>query len=284
MILFIGFISLGATYAYSQYKLRVEYEKWLIESEEQAELEVEEEEEPIEEDQEGYERPEDNQFWEENQSAAISISNDAFKVAVDSGEDNYVILDTRENIENEYGYMPGSTHIRYADLFNGDWDELPEDKFVYVLCWSGIRGLEIAEFLREQELVGIYLSDGVDAWVESGGDWVGGIKFLDVYVGDHYSIVFSTEEVQSHVNEGVILVDAREPNKFQSTSQSYINIPLMHTPSSELEDAFAQVPAGSTVITICDEYTNCFMAKLVGVELERRGHTFLGRYNRPWNY
>jgi hypothetical protein len=47
---------------------------------------------------------------------------------------------------------------------------------------------------------------------------------------------------------------------------------------------FAQVAPGSRVITVCDGYVNCFDAKITGVELEQRGHTFLGRYNKPWEY
>jgi len=53
---------------------------------------------------------------------------------------------------------------------------------------------------------------------------------------------------------------------------------------SEIEKTFGQVPANSQVITVCDAYVNCFDAKITGVELERRGHQFLGRYNKPWEY
>ena len=58
----------------------------------------------------------------------------------------------------------------------------------------------------------------------------------------------------------------------------------MYTPTNDLEKAFAQVPAGSTVITVCDNYVNCFDAKITAVELEERGNAFIGRYNKPWEY
>lgn len=285
-VLLIGLISIGVTYGYRQYKQNAEYEEWLAESEAYA-AEQEVKDGPgfavpdkTEEDDE-----DDGQFWAEHKDTAMSISNADFAAKIASGSDDFVILDTRENVEYEYGRMEAdSTHIRYADLYNGDWDELPKDKYIYVLCWSGMRGLEVAEFLRSNELVALYLEEGVDSWVESGGGWDGEIKFLNIYSDTRYSYVFSTDEVRSKVSEGAILVDAREPDKFASSSPASINIPLMHTPSKDLEAAFDQVPSGSTFITICDEYTNCFMAKLVGVELERRGHTFLGRYNTPWNY
>lgn len=304
VVVLIGLVSVGATYGYNAYKQNVEYEKWLVESEEYAaqensELSENSSEEDLNEDdedtdnedsdsQKGYSVPEisedDGQFWEEHGDMTTSISNADFDDKIHSGDEDFVILDTRENVEYEYGHMEGSTHIRYADLYDGDWVELPKDAYIYVLCWSGMRGLEVAEFLRSHELVALYLEEGVDGWVDFGGGWIGEIKFLNVYEGDQYSYVFSTEEIATKVAEGAILVDAREPDKFASYSPASINIPLMHTPSEDLEAAFDQVPDGSTFITVCDEYTNCFMAKLVGVELERRGHTFLGRYNKPWDY
>jgi len=83
----------------------------------------------------------------------------------------------------------------------------------------------------------------------------------------------------------VILVDTREPYKFkQSHIAGSINIPIMYTAMINVENVFKQVPENSKVITVCDGYVNCFDAKITGVELERRGHQFLGRYNKPWEY
>ena len=89
--------------------------------------------------------------------------------------------------------------------------------------------------------------------------------------------------MKEKINQGVKLVDSRPPWKFkQSSLPNSVNIPLMYTPTSNLEGAFGQLSGGGEVIVICDDYVNCFDAKLTGVELERRGYTFLGRYNKPW--
>jgi len=296
VVLLVALISVGVTYGYSKYKQNAEYQQWLaeseaysesIQSENLADFEVSEDiTDTI--DGPGVKVPDEpvnnGEFWEANKDMAMSISNTDFDAKIHADLDDFIILDTRENLEYDYGHMEGSTHIRYADLYNGDWGQLAKDKYIYVLCWSGMRGLEVAEFLRSNELVALYLEEGVDAWVEWGGGWIGAIKFLDVYIGDRYSYVFSTEETSTKVNEGTILIDAREPATFASSSPASMNIPLMHTATADLESAFDQVPEASTFITICDDYTNCFMAKLVGVELENRGHTFLGRYNKPWNF
>lgn len=224
-------------------------------------------------------------FFAKNENASILVTNQDFKNITDSQQNTYIVLDARENIEYENGYFPGSLHIRFADLKAGRWIELPKDKFIYVICWSGIRGKEVAEFLRTKKIVSSYLESGANGWVEFGGKWIGGIKFGEKYTDSRYQIVFSTEDVKNKVKDSVILVDTREPYKFKQWHISgSFNIPIMYTPTIELEKTFNQVPTNSKIITVCDGYVNCFDAKITGVELERRGHQFLGRYNKPWEY
>lgn len=224
-------------------------------------------------------------FFAKNENKNILVANQDFKNITDTKQTNYIVLDAREDIEYENGYFPGSLHIRFADLKAGRWIELPKDKFIYVICWSGIRGKEVAEFLRTKKIVASYLENGANGWVEFGGKWNGSIKFGEKYTDSRYQIVFSTKEVRNKVKEGVILIDTREPYKFnQSHIAGSVNIPIMYTATINLEKVFNQVPPQSKVITVCDDYVNCFDAKITGVELERRGNEFLGRYNKPWEY
>ncbi len=224
-------------------------------------------------------------FFSQNKDQPLSISNSKFEEITTSGENNYVILDAREDLEYSYGNFPGSIHIRYADLQAGKWIEIPDDKFVYVLCWSGIRGKEVSEFLRTKNIVASYLENGANGWVDFGGTWEGSVKFGLIYTEERYKKIHTTKEVKQQVAEGVILVDCREPWKFENWHiAGSVNIPIMYTPTIDIDNTFAQVPENSTIITICDDYVNCFDAKITGVELENRGQTFLGRYNKPWEY
>lgn len=224
-------------------------------------------------------------FYKANKDYPKSISNNDFQKVLDKNADNYIVLDAREDLEYNNGYFPGSKHIRYADLQAGKWIEVPNDKYIYVLCWSGIRGKEVAEFLRTKNIVATYLENGANGWVSWEGDWVGNIKFSEKYEGEKYKKIFTTNEVKKKAASGVILVDSRQPWKFESYHiPGSVNIPIMYTPTINLEDTFAQIPANSTVITMCDDYVNCFDAKITAVELENRGHTFIGRYNKPWEY
>jgi len=214
----------------------------------------------------------------------IFVTNDEFKQEITSKSD-FVVLDAREDLEYENGKYPNSLHIRFADLKAGRWIELPTDRNIYVFCWSGIRGKEVTEFLRTKNIRAYFIENGANGWFNYGGLWHGDIKFSDKYTDKKFQLVINTNEVKKLVAEGVNLVDCREPQKFNlSHIENSVNIPIMYTPSVRLEETFDQVPKNSQVITVCDGYVNCFDAKITGVELEKRGYIFLGRYASPWEY
>lgn len=274
IILLIILVSSAISYYYATLQQKVEYQKWLEQSNKIKNLAANEQ--TIKNEQ---------AFFENNKNQNIFVTNQEFKTLTDNPKNDYLVLDTREDLEYENGYFPGSIHIRFADLKAGRWLELPKDKFVYVICWSGIRGKEVAEFLRTKKISGSYLEKGANGWFEFGGKWIGNIKFGEKYTDKKYQIVFETAEVKKQVQKGVILVDTREPDKFKKGHiAGSINIPIMYTATINLENTFSQVPKNSQIITVCDDYVNCFDAKITGVELEERGHLFLGRYNKPWEY
>ncbi len=212
----------------------------------------------------------------------LAVSNADFKKVSEENGLPILVLDAREDVENEYGRYPGSLHIRFADLKAGRWVELPVDRPIFVLCWSAIRGKEVTEFLRAKNIRAQYLENGASGWVDFGGRWEGSINFLDQYTEDRYRLLFTKDQVRDAQRAGTMLVDTRAPASFEAAHiPGSLNIPLMSTPSVSVESVMAQVPAGASVITVCDGYVNCFDAKLVGVELERRGHAFLGRFATP---
>jgi len=201
------------------------------------------------------------------------------------GSSDYIVLDARENIEVELGRIPGSTHIRFVDLRMGRWRELPTDKPIYVVCFSGIRGKEVATYLAERGLPAQYIEEGAEDWVAYGGAWEGIINFNKHFGAERYGIVFGTDTVKDMMARGVHVVDTRLPSRFALNGlPGSHNIPIMHTPTENIEKEFAKLPAGGEYITVCDGYVNCFDARITGIELERRGHTFLGRYNKPWDF
>lgn len=222
-------------------------------------------------------------FFDTHKDLPAATSNTLFRDVIQSGRKDFIVLDARENVEYENGYFPGSLHIRYADLQAGRWIELPRDKYVYVFCWSGIRGSEVANFLRTKQILATSLDGGAKGWVDVGGIWDGNIMFKTKYSDERYQKLFTTDEVKQKIKDSVIMVDSREPYKFKQWHiPGSVNIPLMYTPTIKIEEVMAQVPKDATVITVCDAYVNCFDANITGVELEKRGHAYLGRYSQPW--
>ncbi len=219
-------------------------------------------------------------FYKLNKDLDEKISNAEFRTILgSSAASDYIILDARENIEYELGHIPGSIHMRFADLTAGEWKELPTDKHIYVICFSGMRGKEVSDFLRDKKLAARYLEKGAFDWVNFGGNWEGKIDFYKVFAEERYSSLLSAEQLEQLPAE-VVLVDTRLPQKYsQGHLGGAINIATLSTPSSELQSRYAQVVQGSKVVTICDELASCFDATVTGIELERRGVIFLGKYS-----
>lgn len=221
-------------------------------------------------------------FYEENKDLSLAISNNDFQL-VSSG--NIFVLDAREDEEYDIGKFPNSTHIRFADLISGEWIRIPTDQVVYVFCWSGIRGKEVADFLRSKKIIAQYIQNGADGWVSYGGQWTGGIKFSSQYPQERYAHLVTLDELKEKSAQGAVIVDSRIKDKYNTWHiPDSINIPIIYTPSSKIDDLLNEVPSGKAVITVCDDFVSCFDAKITGLKLERKGHEFLGRYNKPWEY
>lgn len=222
-------------------------------------------------------------FFEENKTLPLAIRNAEFGQTIVSGD--VVVLDAREDEEYRIGRFPGSRHIRFADLLAGEWVSLPQDQVVYVFCWSGIRGKEVAEFLRSKNIVARYVEAGADGWVKDGGRWEGGIAFSSAYGEERYRIILSTAQVKEEQRRGAVLVDSRHPAvATRDPIAGSVLVPILYTPSSKLDEVLGQVPAGASVVTMCSDFVSCFDAKVAGIKLEQRGHRFIGRYNTPWEY
>ncbi len=221
-------------------------------------------------------------FFDANVNLPLSVTNEEFVML---RKNDIYVLDAREDEEYDIGNYPGSHHIRFADLLAASWMALPTDRTVYVLCWSGIRGSEVTSFLRDHGVVAQFLKDGADGWVKYGGAWNGGILFSSTYSDERYTKLFETSEVHSLVDDGVVLVDVRSKESMtKAPIANAIPASIIYTPSSLIDAMLAKVPPGSRFVAVCDEYVNCFDAKLVGVRLEKLGHIFLGRYAKPWEY
>ncbi|MBP9758381.1 rhodanese-like domain-containing protein [Candidatus Dojkabacteria bacterium] len=215
---------------------------------------------------------------------AKAISNEELKQLVKINT-NHIILDAREDEEYDIGNYPGSIHIRLADLYSGKWEQIDSTKQIYVFCWSGIRGKEVAEFLNTKGLTADYVAEGANGWVESGGTWQGEIKFSKAYTNPEFSILLTYEQVKQAENNGTLIIDSREKSRYDFWHiPNSTNISIITTPSEDIDKVLSVIPANSKIIAICDDVVNCFDSRILGLKLEKYGHNFLGRYNKPWEY
>ncbi|MFE7115434.1 rhodanese-like domain-containing protein [Streptomyces sp. NPDC057654] len=81
------------------------------------------------------------------------------------------LLDVRENDEWAAGHAEGALHIPMSD-FVGRYGELteqaPEGGKVYVICRSGGRSAQVAQYLLQQGLDAVNVAGGMQLWEASG--------------------------------------------------------------------------------------------------------------------
>ncbi len=208
------------------------------------------------------------------------ISNTDLKKEIDSGVENYIILDAREDIEAEVGSIPWSTHIRFAELKNGDYEKLDKNKIIYVYCYSWIRGKQVSQFLKEKWFKSRYLENWWASWYAFWWYWEGKARIYDIYSQPQYQKIIMEKELKSSIKNGAILVDSRWLKEYKAGHlENSINVPLVDLPKEDWDDYIKQIPKNSETINICDSYLNCFYAKIVWMELEKRWYKFLWVYS-----
>lgn len=222
-----------------------------------------------------------NIFFETNKGVSEIIKNQELKDLIKANNNNFFLLDVRENLEFDLGRIPGANHIRMADLLNGDWSTLPSDKFIIIACYSALRGSEVADFLRNHGLVARFLEEGIEKWLEDGGAWTGESKLQNVYHEPQHRKRFTTPEFQKIVSEGALVVDSRPVDAFATSHlPNSLNLPILFAPKEQLYSLMKKIPAKSRIVVVCEDHWSCFSGFLAGVELEKMGHQFLGRYEK----
>lgn len=80
-----------------------------------------------------------------------------------AGED-LALLDVREPQELAIVSLPGALHIPMGEIPDR-WPELDRTRTIVVLCHSGVRSRQVAQFLRQQGLERVAnLSGGIARW------------------------------------------------------------------------------------------------------------------------
>ncbi|MDY2856525.1 MAG: ATP-binding protein, partial [Oscillospiraceae bacterium] len=100
--------------------------------------------------------------------------NENFEITVEQlknmSENEYRVIDIRDEISFDYGNIPGSFNIPYNKIKEGDC-RLPTDKRLVICCKSGLISDEIAQCLRDKGYSAVNLAGGYYSWLKE--------KFID---------------------------------------------------------------------------------------------------------
>lgn len=92
------------------------------------------------------------------------IQDISWKQLCEHKENEYIIIDVRDNASFEFGNIPGSVNIESSSLMK-DLDVLPKEKMIIVACKSGLVSKDISIQLREQGFDAYNLTGGYHAWL-----------------------------------------------------------------------------------------------------------------------
>jgi rhodanese-related sulfurtransferase/membrane protein insertase Oxa1/YidC/SpoIIIJ/phosphohistidine swiveling domain-containing protein len=198
------------------------------------------------------------------------------------------LLDIRETAETEMGTMPGAKTVRFPDILSANIDFAGKAPILY--CHNGNRGFETCQALAARGIDCRYLIGGLEKWLVEGRSLTGlqartlsDLRALPSY--RNQSVLLDTSEVRDLLEkERAVLVDVRYPGEFSAHHlPDAINLPIRPTPSAELKAKISALPH-RPIVAPCYDRRSCFFAEVLGLELDRAGYDFRGRYTLPWEY
>jgi rhodanese-related sulfurtransferase/membrane protein insertase Oxa1/YidC/SpoIIIJ/phosphohistidine swiveling domain-containing protein len=199
-----------------------------------------------------------------------------------------LLLDIRETAEAEMGSLPGSKAIRFPDLAKSNIDFT--GKTVFAFCHNGNRSYETCERLAAMGIDCRFIVGGLEKWLVEQRTLTGlkartldDLRALPPF--RNQATLLDTDEVHQLVkDEGAVFVDVRYPGEFAAGQlPKAINLPIRPTPSDELRARIQALPQ-KPIIVPCYDRRSCFFGEVIGLELERAGRDFRGRYTLPWEY
>ena len=196
------------------------------------------------------------------------------------------MLDIRETAETEMGSMSNATMVRFPDIKTSNIDFA--NKTAILFCHNGNRGYETCMALAELGIDCRFLVGGLEKWLVEQRPLTGlNARTLSdlraVPAHRNQGVLLDTPQVRDLVdNEGAIFLDTRYPGEFASGHlPNAINLPVRSTPTAQLKQRLSELPKKPIIIP-CYDRRSCFFGEVLGLELDRAGYDFRGRYTLPW--
>lgn len=216
-------------------------------------------------------------FYKKNYKSNLTISSEEFGRIIESGRNDFVVLDIREEFEYAVGGedVPGVIRIRMSDLMSGRWLELPRDKFVYVFCGYGnLRSEDAVLFLRDKNILAFYLEGGLAGWKDLKNDY-----FSENEISIRNIKVLSTQDVlREKEREDTFVVSS---NLYIKGFDFYVNYEMT---TNEINVILSEIPKNSRIILLCHDTENCSTNQMIWIKIKDMGHEIVGLYNSPWEW
>jgi rifampicin phosphotransferase len=202
--------------------------------------------------------------------------------------EDVMFLDIREKAETEMGGLPTSRAIRFPDLPKSDVDFT--GKMTILICHNGNRSYETCANLHAKGIDCRFMVGGLEKWLVEGRSLTGlkartleDLRAVSPY--RNQAVLLDTPDVHKLVDEeGTIFVDVRYPGEFaMSHLPNAINLPIRPTPTNTLAVLIGQLPH-KPIIAPCYDRRSCFFSEILGLELDRAGYDYRGKYTLPWEY
>lgn len=125
--------------------------------------------------------------------------------------DKSIILDIREDIERELGYIPNSIHIPLDNL-RKRINELPKDKEIVVYCQVGLRGYIAYRMLTQKGFKQVR-------------NLTGGYKFYDTIISTERNLISQKDDF----GDGEMKYEDKNKQELYNTETGEVNPEYLHT-------------------------------------------------------
>ncbi|MBT4277328.1 hypothetical protein HOD96_01100 [Candidatus Falkowbacteria bacterium] len=193
------------------------------------------------------------------------------------------IYDVRLIEEYNAGHITGAVFLKSYNLEK--LDQIIEENKNYdkiiLYCYDGQRSGYLTNILREKGVNAFYVNELT-------------MNLESFWEGDYFNFtqvkLLTTKEAKKHIKNGAILLDPRNPKKYQQGHLiSSLNAPFLELGNEKIIDFLNSFANETNFIGICYDNLSCFevtvLAYRINLLYDRlyidKKHTFLGIYATP---
>ncbi len=213
-----------------------------------------------------------NSSWAQIDSYAIPTNE---FIALQMNSSWLQVIDIREDAEYDLWHIPGTMHIRFADIkFGTGRDNIEISKPIYFLCSNSMRGRAITAYMRTQWYEAYYLIEWLDWYVSQWWKRVWNNDFYSAYASLFLEWDLRKWSLRKY-EKSVHIIDSRIASYL--AWENVLSISLLTDTTDKVESTINQARY-SWFIVVYDDYVTWLQSIYITILLENRWFTSLGKY------